>query len=71
MRSFNLSDFPQAERLGRVVVGKVDVKVRPDEESKTVNVLYEDNVVTWLRETIGRQPYRVNHKWVETPGGYI
>ena len=71
VRSFALADFPQTERLGRVAVGKVDVKVRPDEESKTVNVLYEDSVVNWLRETIGRQPLRVNQKWVETPEGYI
>jgi lipoprotein-anchoring transpeptidase ErfK/SrfK len=71
MRSFNLSDFPQAERLGRVTVGKVDLKVRPDEGSRTVDVLYEDSVVTWLRETIGRQPFRVNQKWVETADGYI
>ena len=71
MRSSTLSDFPQAERLGRVAVGKVNVKIRPDEESRTVDVLYEDSVVTWLRETIGRQHFRVNQKWVETPDGYI
>nr|NIR94728.1 twin-arginine translocation signal domain-containing protein [Gammaproteobacteria bacterium]NIW46920.1 twin-arginine translocation signal domain-containing protein [Gammaproteobacteria bacterium] len=66
-----LADFPQAERLGRVAVGKVDIKNRPDVESNTIGVLYEDNVVPWLRETPGRQPYRSNQKWVETPDGYI
>ena len=69
MRSFALADLPQAGRLGRVAVGKVNVKIRPDEESRTVDVLYEDSVVTWLRETIGRQPFRINQKWVETPDG--
>lgn len=68
---FNLLEFPQAQRLGRVAVGKVDVKIQPDEESKSVGVLYEDSVVTWLRETAGRQPFRFNQNWVETPEGYI
>ena len=71
LRPLSLVDFPQSERLGRVAVGKVDVKNRPDEESSTLDVLYEDSVVTWLRETIGNQPFRVNQKWVETPDGYI
>jgi lipoprotein-anchoring transpeptidase ErfK/SrfK len=71
LRPLSLVDFPQSERLGRVAVGKVDVKNRPDEESSTLEVLYEDSVVTWLRETIGNQPFRVNQKWVETPDGYI
>lgn len=70
-RRFSLTDFPQAERLGRVAVGKVDIKMRPDEKSDSVGILYEDNVVPWLRETIGRQPFRNNQKWVETPDGYI
>ena len=67
----SLADFPQTDRLGRVAVGKVDIKIRPDEDSGTVGVLYEDNVVSWLRETIGRQPFRINQRWVETPDGYI
>lgn len=66
-----LRSFPQAKRLGRVTVGKVDVKILPDENSKTVDVLYEDNVITWLRETTGRQTLRDNQKWVEIPDGYV
>ena len=65
------TDFPQSDRLGRVAVGKVDIRIRPDAESRGVGVLYEDNVVPWLRETSGRQPFRPNQKWVETPDGYI
>jgi hypothetical protein len=68
---FDLPDFPKHERLGRVTVGKVDIKTKPDEDSKTVGVLYEDAVVPWLQETVGRRPYRVNQRWVETPEGYL
>ena len=68
---FSFADFPHSERLGRVAVGKVDVKVYPDEESRTIDVLYEDSVVIWLRETIGSHPFRVNQRWAETPDGYI
>ena len=57
--------------MGRVAVGKVDVKSRPDVDSQTSSVLYEDAVVLWLREVVGRNPYRTNQRWVETPDGYI
>jgi hypothetical protein len=64
-------EFPQAERLGRVAVGKVEVKIRPDSDSQTINALYQDAVVPWLREVVGRNPYRITQRWVETPDGYI
>jgi lipoprotein-anchoring transpeptidase ErfK/SrfK len=68
---FDLPDFPSSERLGRVVVGKIDLKARPDEASENVGVLYEDAIVPWVQETIGPRPYRVNQRWVETPDGYL
>jgi hypothetical protein len=58
-------------RLGRVCVGKVDVKAGPSIDSETVGVLYEDAVVQWLRERTGSYPFRTNQRWVETPDGYI
>lgn len=67
----DLPEFPQAEFLGRVNVSKVDVKAHPDADSQTVSVLYEDTVVPWLREVIGKNPYRTNQRWVEIPNGYI
>jgi lipoprotein-anchoring transpeptidase ErfK/SrfK len=70
-RVFQLPEFPQAERLGRANVGMVDVKTRPDADSQTVKSLYEDSVVPWLRETVGRNPYRTSQRYVETPEGYI
>jgi lipoprotein-anchoring transpeptidase ErfK/SrfK len=68
-----LPDFPSSERLGRVCVGKTEIKTRPDNNSPTVEVLYEDGVVPWLSEIPG-QPvsiYAPNVRWVETDRGYI
>ena len=70
-RLFALEDFPESERLGRVGWYSVDVKKRPDHDSNTVTVLYEDTVVPWLRETVGSRPFRNNQRYVETPQGYI
>ena len=67
----SLAGFPNYDHLGRVSVGKVDLKSRPDESSATVSVLYEDAVVPWLHETVGPKPYYINQRWVETPDGYI
>ena len=64
-------EFPLDERLGRVNVGRIEIKARPDGDSQTVGMLYEDAVVPWLREVPGRNIYRVNQRWVETPDGYI
>jgi lipoprotein-anchoring transpeptidase ErfK/SrfK len=63
--------FPEFPHLGRVAVGKVDVMTRPDWDSQVSSVLYQDAVVEWLREVVGRVPYRTNQRWVETPIGYI
>jgi hypothetical protein len=65
------NDFSSSEHLGRVNAGKVDLKARPDVDSQTVGVLFEDSVVSWLRETVGRNLNRTNQRWVETPDGYI
>ena len=69
--SLALPTFPAGERLGRVNAGKVDLKAGPDIDSQTVGTLYEDTVVSWLRELVGRNTYRTNQRWVETPDGYI
>lgn len=51
--------------LGRITVGKVDLKARPDIDSNTVEVLYQDTVVPWLREVVGPNPFRINQRWIE------
>ena len=66
-----LPDFPGAKRLGRVLVGKAEIKARPDVNSPTVAELYENAVVPWLREVTGSSPYRFVQRFVETPDGYI
>ncbi len=68
-----MPEFPQAERLGRVAVGMVELKNRPDPDGQTLGVLYEDAVVPWLRETVGVKLNWIfnNQRWVETPQGYI
>ena len=68
---YSLADFPQADKLGRVGWYSVDLKERPDHESKSIGVLYEDSVVPWLHETVGKRPFRNNQRYVETPGGYV
>jgi len=63
--------FPQAERLGRITVGKMDVYARPDSNSQIVGAVYEDNVVPWVQEVVGSMPGRINQRFVETSNGYI
>ncbi|RMF47370.1 MAG: L,D-transpeptidase [Anaerolineae bacterium] len=70
-RWFALPDFPKHSRLGRVATGKVELKVRPDYDSETVGVLYDDAIVPWLHEVVGYRPGRNNQRYVETPQGYI
>ena len=66
-----LPEFPQGERLGRVLDGSVILKARPDIDSADVGVLYEDDVVVWLREIVGSRPMWFTQRFVETPDGYI
>lgn len=65
------AQFPQAERLGRVTVGKMDLRARPDPDSPSVGTLYEDAVVVWLREVVGVNKVSTNQRWVETPQGFL
>jgi lipoprotein-anchoring transpeptidase ErfK/SrfK len=69
----NLPAFPQAEKLGRAAKGSILLKAKPDPDSQTLNTLYEDAVVPWLREVIGERPNYVynNQRWVETPDGFV
>jgi lipoprotein-anchoring transpeptidase ErfK/SrfK len=73
VNSLFLPEFPSAERLGRIAVGMVELKQRPDMESPTLGVLYEDAVLPWLREVTGASPAFIfnNQRWVETPQGFI
>jgi hypothetical protein len=48
-----------------------ELKRRPNPDSPTLGPVYEHTVVPWLREVVGKRPYRFNKRWVETPDGYI
>lgn len=66
------TDFPDAERLGRICVGKVDIRSSPSVDAPSAGVLYEDAIIVWLREIIGEAPgLALSRRWVETPEGYI
>ncbi len=64
-------EFPAADRLGRVIGGRVPVKQRPDIDSMDVGQLSDDDVVPWLQEVAGKRPLWYNQRFVETPDGYI
>jgi lipoprotein-anchoring transpeptidase ErfK/SrfK len=68
---FSLPEFPRGENLGRVLGGKVEVKARPDEDSPTVKELFEDSIVVWLREVVGRRELWITQRYIETSEGYI
>ena len=70
-RLFRLPDFPEAERLGRVIGGKVFIKSRPDVNSEDVGVLFDDDIVPWIREVVGSRPMWYSQRYVEVPEGYI
>lgn len=67
------TDFPQAERLGRVAEEMdkfINLRVAPSSDAAEAGQLAGDTVVEWLGEVVGYTPYR-NQRWVETPQGYI
>lgn len=69
-RYLSLKDFPQSDRLGRAF-SKIEIKSQPDVDAPTVGTLYDDAVVPWLQEVVGRFPYRYKQRWVETTDGYV
>jgi hypothetical protein len=66
-----LPEFPQAERLGRVIGGKVPIKIRPDIDSQDVAFINDDEVLPWLSEVVGKRPLWYSQRFVETPQGYV
>jgi lipoprotein-anchoring transpeptidase ErfK/SrfK len=71
---YDQAEFPAYDRLGRVcIIGKVNVKSAPYEDSEIVGVLYEDAVIPWLRDVVATEPnYNFyNQKWVETLDGFV
>ncbi len=71
LRKLSLPEFPQADKLGRITVGKMDVFAKPDGSGPPIGALYEDQVVPWIHEIVGSMPGRLNQRFVETPNGYV
>ncbi|PWB50858.1 MAG: hypothetical protein C3F13_15210 [Anaerolineales bacterium] len=68
------TSFPDYERLGRVcIIGMVEIKSAPSEDSQTLGVIYEDAVIPWYRDAIAKVPNMnyFNQRWVETQDGYV
>lgn len=64
--------FPEGEKLGRVTIGKVDIRMKPHSNSAVTKTIYDDAIVVWLREVVGESPGGYGSgRWVETPDGYI
>ncbi len=71
-RVIQAQEFPEGQKLGRVTVGRVDIRAKPYSDSATVKTIYDDAVVVWLREVVGESPGGYGSgRWVETPDGYI
>jgi len=49
----------------------MDVFSTPDGSGQTIDALYEDQVVPWIREVVGKMPGRINQRFIETPSGYV
>ncbi|MBN1438765.1 MAG: L,D-transpeptidase [Anaerolineales bacterium] len=64
--------FTPGTRLGRVLA-TLTLRSRPDADSAEVGKKYQDAVVEILREVVGRGPAMDphNHRWFETPEGYL
>lgn len=70
-RPRSAQQFPDADRLGRVNVAKVNLREGPGAEAEVIGSLLEDAVVEWQREHVGSHPWRHNQRWVETKQGFI
>jgi L,D-transpeptidase-like protein len=71
LNKLTLPDFPKADKIGRITVGKMDLFATPDGSGQPIGALYEDNLVPWLREVVGAMPGRINQRFVETPNGFV
>jgi hypothetical protein len=58
-------------KIGRMCYS-VNLRMKPDVDSASIRTLYEDELIVWQREVVGKLPLGLlNRKWVETPEGYV
>ena len=66
------AQWPDGEKMGRVAQGMVNVRAKPYQNAAVTKVIYDDEVVPWLREVVSEAPDGYGPaRWVETPDGYI
>jgi hypothetical protein len=65
------AQWPDGEKFGRVCLGKVSIRSKPNPDADVVKEIFDDAIVVWLREVIGASPGYGSRRWVETPDGYI
>ena len=66
-----VEETTESDKLGRIAVGMVELRARPDYDEPAIGRLYEDDVIPWYREVVGSWPWRNNQRWVETEEGYV
>lgn len=64
-------DFPQGQLLARNTLRGASIRALPDTSAAKVGEMAEDDVVVWLREVVGSNPYAASQRWIETPAGYV
>jgi lipoprotein-anchoring transpeptidase ErfK/SrfK len=64
--------YSDGARLGRLLA-TLQLHKRPDADSDVIGKKYTDNIVKIVREVVGRGPALDphNHRWFETPDGYL
>jgi lipoprotein-anchoring transpeptidase ErfK/SrfK len=64
--------YAEGARLGRVLA-TMPLRTRPDADAPEVGKKFQDNLVEIVREVIGHGPAYSphNHRWFETPEGYL
>ncbi len=65
-----LPQFPAGPIIGRLL-GMTDVHSAPTSDSAAVGVLYDDNLIDWTREVVGRAVGLTNQRFLELPQGYL
>jgi len=70
-QQIDFQDFPQFERLGRVIAAGIPLHSRPTADSIVTRRLAEDEIIPVLHRVVGHRPFRINQNWVETLEGYV
>lgn len=65
-----LPQFPASPVIGRLL-GMTDIHSAPASDAPSVATLYDDTLIEWTRETVGRAVGLTNQRFLELPQGYL